>query len=158
MLPIVTLWANVSANLSFWPPRHITEHRFSGHRSARLAASFAGVFRFDEGFQIGEVRAPEGAILLDPRIDGTQRLGVKLIHAMSAFPVLANQMRTAKQAQVFGNGRAGNRESFGDLAGRLAAAAQQVKHGAACRIGEGLEGRFGCSRGRMCNRTVTHNM
>jgi hypothetical protein len=73
----------------------------------------------------------------------------------------------AQQAQVLGDGRAGDGKGFGNLPGRLAAAAQEIEDGPACGIGQGLEcgfrgSGFGASGLRplqpeICNRTVTHN-
>ena len=72
---------------------------------------------------------------------------------MAAFPSLLDQMRAQQQAEMLRDCRTGNRKCAGDLAGGLASAAQQVKDGTACEIGEGLKGGFG----RICNRMVTHN-
>jgi len=111
------------------------------------------VLGFDEGFQAGEIAGPEGAILRDPGIDGAEGFGIELVDTVASGAVLANQMRAAEQAQMFGDGRAGDGKSAGDLSGGLAAAAQQIEHRAASGIGESLEGGLG----RICNRTVTHN-
>jgi hypothetical protein len=75
-----------------------------------------------------------------------------LVDAVTAFAVFADQVGAAQQAQMFGNGGAGDWEGFGDVSSGLAAAPEQVEDGAACGIGERLEGDF---RG-ICNRTVPH--
>ena len=43
---------------------------------------------------------------------------------------------------MFGNGGPGDRESGGDLPGRLPAFAQQVEHGPARRVGQRAESSF----------------
>ena len=91
--------------------------------------------------------------MVQPGVDGTERFGIKLVNAVAAFAVFPHQVGAAQQAQVFGDGGAGNREGLGDFSGGLAAAAQEVEDGAAGGIGEGLESRTG----GICNRTVTHN-
>jgi len=115
------------------------------------------MFGFDEGFQVVQAGGPEGAVLLDPGVDGAQGFGIELINPMAAFAVFADEVSAAQQAQVFGDGGAGDRESSGDLSGGLAAAAEKVEDGAAGGIGEGLEGGFGVAGCGICNRTVTHN-
>jgi hypothetical protein len=35
-----------------------------------------GVLGFDEGFQVVETGGPEGAVLLDPGVDGAKRFGI----------------------------------------------------------------------------------
>jgi hypothetical protein len=116
------------------------------------------VLGFDEGFQVGEAGAPEAAVLLDPGIDGAERFGAELVHTVTTFAVLADQMCAAEQAQMLGDCWAGDRERFGDLSGGLAAAAEEIEDGPAGRIGEGLEGCLRCSDRGICNRTVTHNV
>ena len=83
---------------------------------------FPGVLGFDEDFQIGQAGAPEAAVLLDPGVDGAERLGIEFVNAVTAFAMFADQVGAAQQAQVLGDGRARDREGFGDLSGRLAAA------------------------------------
>jgi len=114
---------------------------------------FTRVFGFDEGFQVGEAMGPEGAVLLDPRIDGAQGFRVELVDAVPAFAVFADQMCSTQQAQVLGNSRARDGERFGDLSSGLAASAQKVEDSTARGIGQSLEGCFW----RICNRSVTHN-
>ena len=118
-----------------------------------MLPGFAGVFGFDEGFQAGQVRAPELAVGIEPGVDGAQRFGIELVDAVAAFPVFVDQVSAAQQAQVFGDGGAGNREGAGDGAGGLAATAEKIKHGAAGGVAQCLESSF---RG-ICNRTVSHN-
>jgi hypothetical protein len=83
-----------------------------------------------------------------------------MVNTIAAFAVLAYQMSAAQQAQVLGNGRARNRESFRDLACRLTAASKQIEDGAAGGIGESLKRGFGrllCRLSGIGNRSVTHN-
>lgn len=61
---------------------------------------FPLVFGFDKSFQVGETGGPEAAVLLDPRVDGTQGLGIEVIDAVATFPMLAHQVRTAQQTEV----------------------------------------------------------
>jgi hypothetical protein len=71
--------------------------------------------------------------------------------------MLLHQVSAAQQAQMFGDGRAGDGKSLGDFSRGLAASAQKIEDGAACGIGKSLEGGFHRSQGGICNRTVTHN-
>jgi hypothetical protein len=116
-----------------------------------------GVFGFDEGFQVIQAGGPEDAVLLDPGVDGAQRFGIEFVDAVAAFAVFANQVSAAQEAQVLGDGWTRDRESFGNLSGGLAAAAQKVKDGAAGRVGKGLERGFGLLGAGICNRSVPHN-
>jgi hypothetical protein len=123
---------------------------------------FAGVLGFDEGFEVSQAGAPEAAILLDPGVDGAERFGVELVDAVPTFAMFSHEVGVAEQAEVLGDGGAGDREGFGNLSGGLAAAAEEVEDGAAGGIGKGLKGGFGASGGchpgsGICNRTVTHN-
>jgi len=124
---------------------------------AGVGFQLPGVFGFHEGLQVVQARGPELTVLLDPGVDGAERLRIELIHTMAAFPVLANQVSTPQQTQVLRDGWAGNRESAGNLSRRLRAAAQEIENGATGRIGQGLEGGLTVSCRRICNRTVTHN-
>jgi hypothetical protein len=67
--------------------------------------------------------------------------------------MLANQMRAAKQPQVFRNGWAGDGKRAGNCSGGLAPAPQQIEDGTASRIGKRLKGGLR----RICNRSVPHN-
>jgi hypothetical protein len=118
-----------------------------------MLLGFFGVLGFDKCFQIAQVYFPESAVLIEPGIDGAERLGVEMVDAVAAFAVLPYQVSAAQQSKVLGDGRAGDGESASDFSRRLAAAAQQIKDGTAGRIGEGLEGHLR----RICNRTVPHN-
>ena len=101
--------------------------------------SFAGVFGFDERFQVVETRCPEHAVLLDPGVDGAQRLWIQLINPVTPLPMFSDQVRAAKQAQVFRDGRPRDGERAGDLTGRLASPAQEIEDGAPGGIGQSLE-------------------
>src|ERR1017187_9649226 len=85
---------------------------------------FPCVLGFNEGFQVGQAARPEAAVVLDPGVDSAKWFGVKLVNAVSAFAVLANEVGGAQRAQVFGDGGARKGECLGDLAGGLAAAPQ----------------------------------
>jgi len=63
----------------------------------------------------------------------------------------------AQQTQVLGDSWTGDGESSGDLPGGLATAAEQVEDGSTGGISEGVERGF-LGLGRICNRTVTHNV
>jgi hypothetical protein len=108
--------------------RLLKPFRFAG----RLC--FPRMLGFDVGFQVVQARGPEHPVLLDPGVDGAERIGIELVNAVTAFAVFADQVRAAQQTQVFGDG--------GNLSGRLAASAQEVQDRAAGGIGKGLEGGF----------------
>jgi len=91
--------------------------------------------------------------VFEPRIDGSQRLGIKVVEAMAALAALHNEMSAAQDGEMTGNGRAGDGEGFGDAAGRLTAAAEEVENRTAGGVGEGGKG----SRGGTRNRCVTHH-
>lgn len=121
-----------------------------------MLGGLIGIFGFDEGLEIVEAHGPEAAVVLEPGIDGAQGFGVEVIDSMPAFAMLADEMGAAEQAQMPGNSRPGHGKRLRDGSGGLAAAAQKIEHGAADGIGDGLEGGFPI--GRICNRTVPHNM
>jgi hypothetical protein len=125
---------------------------------ARFGSGFPLVFGFDESFQVVEVRHPEDAVLLNPRIDGAKWFRIELVNAMTPFPVLANQMRPPQQTQMFRNRWARDGKGAGNLSGGLAAAAQKIEHRSPRGVGQRLECGFGISGGLICNQTVTHNM
>jgi hypothetical protein len=116
-------------------------------------SGFFGVLGFDERFQVGQVHFPKSTVLIDPRIDGAERIGIELIDAVTAFAVFSYQVCAAEKTKVFRDGGTGDEESLGDFSGGLAATAQQIEDGATGGIGKGLESGFG----GMCNRTVSHN-
>jgi hypothetical protein len=95
--------------------------------------------------------------LLDPGVDGAERFGIQLINTVAAFAVFADQVGTAQEAEVLGDGGSGDGEGLGDLSGGLAAAAEEIEDGAAGGIGESLEGSFGSLGAGICNRTVPNN-
>ena len=109
----------------------------------REALRLPRMLGFDKCFQVVQAGCPEDAVLLDPGVDGAERFGIELVNAVTAFAMLADQMRAAQQAQVLGDGGTGDGEGFGDLSGGLAAAAEEIEDGAAGGIGEGLESGFG---------------
>jgi len=96
---------------------------------------------------------PKRSIMIQPVVHGAQRSGIELIDAMAAVAALFDKARAAQQAQMFGDGGAGNRKRLGDTASREIAPAEEIEDGAACGIGQRVEN----SLGRICNRTVTHN-
>jgi len=114
---------------------------------------FFGVLGFDKSFQVGEVHLPESTVLLEPGVDGAERLGIESIDTVAAFAVLPDQVSPPQQAQVFGNGGTRDGKRLSDFSSGLAAPAEEIEDGAAGGIGEGLKGCFG----RICNRKVTHN-
>ena len=118
-----------------------------------MQLGFVGVLSFDKCFQICQVHFPEVAILIEPGIDGTKRLGIELIDAVATFAVFANQVGAAKEAKVLGDRRTRDGESPSDFTCRLAAATEQIEDSAAGGVSERLESGLG----RICNRTVSHN-
>src|SRR5215467_9814135 len=142
--------------------------RWDGHCPSRNSFGFAGggfrrfslpcMLGFDERFQVVQAGGPEDSVLLDPGIDGAQRLGIEFIHAVPAFAMLAHQMSTAEEAQVLRDRRTGNGKGAGDLPCGLRTTAEEIEDGAAGGIGKSLEGSLaGPGRG-ICNRSVTHNV
>jgi hypothetical protein len=89
----------------------------------------------------------------EPMIDGTERLGIKTVEAVAADAVFADQAGTAEQAEVLGDGGAGDGKGAGDLAGGLVALAKEIENGAAGGVGQGAKDGVR----RMGNRTVSHN-
>ena len=118
---------------------------------------FFGVLSFHKGFKASETGAPEVAILLEPGIDGSKRLGIELVDAVATLAMLMHEMSAAEKAQVLGDCRPGNGKGVSDISSGLVAAAQKIEDGTAGGIGEGLEGCLGVPGERICNRTVTHN-
>ena len=57
---------------------------------------FFGVFLFHKGLQACEIRAPEGSVLLNPGVDGAERLRVELVDTVPTFAVLANKVGAAQ--------------------------------------------------------------
>jgi hypothetical protein len=91
--------------------------------------------------------------VLEPMIDGAEGLRVETVKAMAADAVFADEAGAAEQAEVLGDGRAGDWEGARDLSGGLMALAKEVEDGAAGGIGEGPKDGIG----RMGNRAVSHN-
>jgi len=112
---------------------------------------------FDECFQVIKACRPEYAVLLNPGVNSTQRFGIELVDAMASLAMLADQVCAAKESEVLRYRWTRDRERAGNLPGRLAAASQEIKDCAARGVGKGLKCGFTVSRGRICNRTVTHN-
>jgi len=75
--------------------------------SSKVSFLFAGgffrlpfMFGFDIGFQVVQTGGPENAVLLDPRVDGAQWLGIEVINAIPSFPVFTDKMGAAEQTKV----------------------------------------------------------
>jgi hypothetical protein len=98
-------------------------------------AFFTRVLSFDEGLQIGKAGYPEDTVLPNPGVDGAKRFGIELIHTMTPFAMLTNEVGATEQAQVFRNRRTGDGKRAGDLPRGLTSAAQEVEDCAAGRIG-----------------------
>ena len=79
--------------------------------------------------------------------------GIELVQTMPSFAPLLHQVGAAQQPQMFGDSRPRHRKRPRDLSRRLTAPPQQVEHGPAGGIGQGVKGGFS----RICNRTVPHN-
>lgn len=92
--------------------------------------------------------------MFKPRVDGLQGFSIETVEAQAAVAALLDEAGATEQAQVLGDGGAGDRKGMGDLAGGKAASAEQIEDGAACGVGESGEGR----RALICSRTVTHYM
>jgi len=114
---------------------------------------FLGMLRLNKRFQIRQIVLPEDAIRLQPRIHSLQWPGIQLVDTVATLATLFDQMGAAQEAQMFGYGGAGYRESLRNPTGWLASLPQQVENGPARGIGQGVEGRFR----RVRNRTVPHN-
>jgi len=123
-----------------------------------LAVGLAGVLGFHKFLQLVQTRCPEDAILLDPRVDGAERVRVELVNAIASFTVLTDKVSAAQEAEMLRDGRTGYREGIGDLSSGLTAPAEKIENRSPGWISESLEGGF-LDRGVLiCNRTVTHNM
>src|ERR1700692_4225793 len=85
---------------------------------------FFGVLGFNKSLQIGETQLPEIAILIEPAVDGAQRLGIELVDAVAALSMFVNEMRLPQEAEVLRDRGTGDRERSGNGPGRLTAAAQ----------------------------------
>jgi len=114
---------------------------------------FFGVLGFDKRLQVAEVHLPEASVLIEPGVYGAQRLGVELVNTVPALAVLPYQVSAPQQPQMLGDGGTRDRKGLSDFPSGLAPPAEEVENGAAGRIGQCLERRFG----RICNRTVPHN-
>jgi hypothetical protein len=85
-----------------------------------------GILGFDEGFQIVQAGGPEDTVLLEPGVDGAEWFGIQLVNPVAAFAVFADEMGTAKKSEMFRDGGSRDRKGIRELAGRLAAAAEQI--------------------------------
>src|ERR1700692_918367 len=104
---------------------------------ARLPGLF-GVFGFDKSLQVGEAYFPEIAVLIEPGVDGAERVGIELVDTMAAFAMLVHEMGAAQQAEMLGDCGPGNGKGSGNFTGGLAAAAEQIEHCPPRGIGESL--------------------
>src|SRR5205809_47215 len=111
---------------------------------------FAGVLGFDKILQVRQAGAPEGAVLLNPVVDSPEGFRIEFVDAVAALAMFSNEMGAAEKAQVFGDGRAGDREGSGDLSGWLATATEKVENGSAGGVGKGVEGGFLRLRDGIC--------
>jgi hypothetical protein len=115
-----------------------------GIRFVRMGPlGFSCVLGFNKSLQIGEAHFPEVPVLIEPGIDGAKRFGIELVNPVAAFAMFTDEMGAAQQAQVLGDGGTGDGKGSGNVSRGLAAAAQQIEHGAAGRVGQSLEGRLG---------------
>jgi hypothetical protein len=89
------------------------------------------VLGFHERFQAVEICCPKDAVLLDPGVDGAERLRVEFVDPIAAFAVFADKMGAAEKAQVLGDGGTGYGKGFRNLPGGLAAAAKEIQDRAA---------------------------
>jgi hypothetical protein len=78
------------------------------------------VLGFNISLQIGQACRPEAAVLLEPRVDGSQGFGIDLVDAVASLAMLVHEMRPAQQAQVLRDGWTRNWKSPGNLSRRLA--------------------------------------
>jgi hypothetical protein len=88
---------------------------------------------------MGELTGPELAVMSEPLIDGTERLGIQTVEPVAAETVFADESGTAEQAEVLGDGRARDRKGAGDLAGGLLALAKEIENRAARGVGQGAK-------------------
>ena len=108
-------------------------------RRGLFVAGFFFVLGFNKCFQTVQVRGPEDTVLLDPGVHGAKRFWIELVHAVAAFSMLTDEMSPPKKPKVFGNSRARDRKSAGDLPGWLAAATEEIKYRPPGGVGEGLK-------------------
>lgn len=92
--------------------------------------------------------------MLQPGVDCAKRLGIQMVEAVPAFPMLVHQVCATQQTQVFRNRRPRDRKRLRDLPSRLAPFAEQVENRSPGRISESVESGLR----RICNRLVPHNV
>ncbi|MGC2020649.1 MAG: hypothetical protein WA654_06270, partial [Candidatus Sulfotelmatobacter sp.] len=80
-----------------------------------MLPGFFGMFGFHELFEAGQIRAPEAAVLIEPGVDGAERFRIELVDTVAAFAVLLHEMGAAEEAEVFGDGGAGNGKGASDF-------------------------------------------
>ena len=91
--------------------------------------------------------------MTEPGIHDAKWPGVEPVNAVAAVAAFFDKAGTTQEAEMLGNGGAGNRKGLGDAAGGKAALAQQIEYGPARGIGERAEN----SLRKMCDRMFTHN-
>ena len=91
--------------------------------------------------------------MIEPGIHHAKWAGVEPVNAVAAVAAFFDEAGAPQQAQMLGNGRAGNRKGLGDAPGGKAASAQQIEYRPACGIGKRPENNLR----EMCNRVVTHH-
>jgi hypothetical protein len=79
---------------------------------------------FDKGLQTGQARTPEAAVLVEPRVNRPQWLGIELIDAVASLAMFTYEVGAAQQPKVFRYRGTRNRECSCDLPGGLAASPQ----------------------------------
>jgi hypothetical protein len=91
---------------------------------------------------------------LEPGINAAKRSGVEPVKAVAAAAVLADKAGAAEQAEMLGDGGAGDRESTSDLSGGLVALAKEIEDRPAGGVGQGAEDGVAGMR----NGTASHDV
>jgi hypothetical protein len=103
-------------------------------------------FSFQVTFQIGEAGLPEGSIAFDPSGNPLQRHGVEAVNALASRPLVRDQARLAKHANMLGNSRTAQLKIRGQGAGSRGTGPQAVEYGSPSGVGDGSKHVFVSSR------------
>ena len=94
---------------------------------------------FEVTFETRDVVMPENAILLSPRRDFLESLGLEVINALAAHFLLANKPRAAKNSEVLRDRWAAHAESRSQLRYRRTTMPQAVEDRAPSGVGDGAK-------------------
>ena len=107
------------------------------------------MLRLNECLQIRELRSPEHAVGLQPLVHDLEPLRVEFIKMLAPLPALVDKVRSQEDAKVLGNGWPRDWKRLCDPTGRMTAPTEQIEHGPASRISQGLERTIRSMRNRL---------